>query len=85
MSCIEIRNLARCLEDITKEVIKINDIIEWQGDHWEVIFEAAQETDTHIYQSNIYNGNKVQYVWNGVQWAKSFEGQYKAGLWRIEL
>jgi len=69
----------------TDFVAKINDIIEWQGDHWQVIFEAAQETDTHIYQSNIYNGNKVQYVWNGVQWAKSFEGQYKAGLWRIEL
>jgi hypothetical protein len=69
----------------TDFVAKINDIIEWQGDHWQVIFEAAQETDTHIYQSNIYNENKVQYVWNGVQWAKSFEGQYKAGLWRIEL
>lgn len=69
----------------TDFIAKTNDIIEWQGDHWQVIFEAAQEADTHIYQSNIYNGNKVQYVWNGVQWAKSFEGQYKAGLWRIEL
>ena len=60
-----------------------NDIIEWSGTQWVVIFEAAQEADTLIYQTNIYTG--VQYVWNGVYWAKSFEGDYQKGLWRIEL
>ena len=62
-----------------------NDIIEWDGNQWNIIFTAAQETDTHIYQTNIYKSPGVQYVWNGVQWAKSFDGEYKAGTWRLEL
>lgn len=60
-----------------------NDIIEWNGTQWNVIFVAAQEADTLIYQTNIYTG--VQYMWNGVYWAKSFEGDYKVGQWRLEL
>jgi hypothetical protein len=60
-----------------------NDIIEWTGSTWNVVFNSAQESDTLLYQTNIYTG--VQYVWNGVQWAKAFEGEYKAGEWRLEL
>lgn len=60
-----------------------NDIIEWTGSGWNVIFNSVQESDTLLYQTNIYTG--VQYVWNGVQWAKAFEGEYKAGEWRLEL
>ena len=60
-----------------------NDIIEWDGNRWHIIFDAAQEADTLIYQTNIYSG--VQYMWNGVMWGKSFEGEYKKGQWRIEL
>ncbi len=63
-----------------------NDIIEWQGDgHWHVIFAASQESTTHIYQTNIYNGMRIQYLWNGVSWVKSFERDYRAGQWRIVL
>ncbi len=62
---------------------KANDIIEWDGTQWNVIFEAAQEADTLLYQTNIYSG--VQYMWNGVYWSKAFEGVYSAGKWRIEL
>jgi len=64
-------------------VARANDIIEWTGTAWNVIFDANQESDTLLYQTNIYTG--VQYVWNGVFWAKSFEGEYKAGAWRLDL
>lgn len=64
-------------------IAKANDIIEWSGTQWNVIFSAAQESDTLIYQTNIYTG--VQYLWNGVYWAKAFEGDYSKGQWRIEL
>ena len=64
-------------------VAKANDIIEWDGTQWNVVFEAAQESHSNIYQTNIYSG--VQYVWNGVYWAKAFEGVYNVGSWRIEL
>lgn len=60
-----------------------NDIIEWHAGAWHVIFNSALEGNIMIYQTNIYTG--VQYVWNGVYWAKSFEGEYKAGSWRLEL
>lgn len=74
--------------DNTDFVARANDIIEWQDDHWQIIFEAAQEADTLLYQTNIYKGRadfRVQYMWNGVSWVKSFEGEYKAGSWRLEL
>jgi hypothetical protein len=60
-----------------------NDIIEWDGSNWNVIFDSAQEADTMIWQTNIYTG--VQYMWNGVSWVKSFEGEYRAGSWSLEL
>lgn len=60
-----------------------NDIIEWTGSTWSVIFNSAQESDTLIYQTNIYTS--IQYQWNGVQWAKAFEGEYRIGTWRLEL
>jgi hypothetical protein len=44
---------------------KANDIIEWTGSTWNVIFNAGQESDTLLYQTNIYTG--IQYTWNGVQ------------------
>lgn len=60
-----------------------NDIIEWDGTAWNVIFDSAQNTDVIVYQTNIYTG--IQYMWNGVSWVKSFEGEYREGQWRIEL
>ncbi len=60
-----------------------NDIIEWDGTDWQVIFESAQESNNMIWQTNIYTG--VQYMWNGVMWTKSFEGEYAPGSWRIEI
>ena len=64
-------------------VAKANDIVEWTGTEWHVIFEASHNTTTMIWQTNIYTG--VQYKWNGVQWRKSFEGEYTPDLWKIIL
>jgi hypothetical protein len=64
-------------------VAKANDIIEWNGTAWTIVFDYTQNSNTLIYQTNIYSG--VQYKWNGVSWVKSFEGEYRAGLWRVAL
>jgi len=64
-------------------VAKANDIIEYTGTGWHVIFSHAQEASTMVWQTNIYTG--VQYLWNGVSWTKSFEGEYPTGSWRLEL
>ena len=60
-----------------------NDLIEWNGTTWKVIFDSIQEQDTMIWQTNIYTG--IQYIWNGISWIKSFEGVYEVGNWRLEL
>ena len=64
-------------------IAKANDIIEYDGTAWTVVFSAAQNEDNLIYQTNIYTG--VQYKWNGVSWVKSFEGEYRVGAWRLVL
>lgn len=60
-----------------------NDIIEWDGNSWSIVFDADESSDQIIYLTNIFTG--TQYVWNGVGWGKSFEGIYRPGEWRIEL
>lgn len=64
-------------------VAKANNIIEWTGSAWQVIFDHSQYPDTMVWQTNIYTG--VQYAWNGVSWVKSFEGVYEANQWKIVL
>jgi len=64
-------------------VAKANNIIEWSGTDWNIIFDHSQYPDTMVWQTNIYTG--VQYVWNGVSWVKSFEGVYEANQWKIVL
>jgi hypothetical protein len=64
-------------------VATANDIIEYTGTAWHVIFHSAQESNTMVWQTNIYTG--VQYLWNGVSWVKSFEGEYTADQWKIVL
>ena len=64
-------------------VAQANDIIEWTGTEWHVIFNSSQETDALVWQTNIYTG--VQYKWNGVSWVKSFEGEYSSDKWKIIL
>jgi hypothetical protein len=69
--------------DNTDFIANTNDIIEWDGSKWTVLFNAEATTDRLVYLTNIYTN--VQYKWNGVQWRKSFEGEYARGLWRLEL
>ena len=63
-----------------------NDIIEWDGAVWSVLFNSTN-TKTVTYVNNTYTG--IQYKWdnsNGAwQWSKSFEGIYESGAWRLVL
>jgi|688.fasta_scaffold135266_3 hypothetical protein len=66
-------------------VAHANDIIEWDGNKWNVIFSSVNEKDVIIWQTNTYSDSGIQYMWNGVAWVKSFEGIYKVGKWRLEM
>lgn len=63
-------------------VAHANDIIEFDGSHWVVSFDSQQEENVQ-YVSNLSSG--IQYKWNLNQWVKSWEGEYKAGLWTLVL
>ena len=59
-----------------------NDIIQYNGTHWSVTFNSR--TDTNVeYVSNLTTG--TQYKWSNSQWVKSWEGEYKNGLWTLVL
>lgn len=60
-----------------------NDIIEWTGGHWQVIFNAKQQKNVMVWQTNIYTG--IQYLWNGVAWVKSYDGEYREDEWQIVM
>ena len=63
-------------------IARANDIIEWNGSYWEVIFDSNNETALQ-YVTNSTTG--IQYKWTGTDWVKSFEGEYLAGYWSLLL
>jgi hypothetical protein len=63
-------------------VAHANDIIQWNGTNWVVIFDSQSENNIQ-YVSNLTSG--TQYKWNLEQWVKSWEGEYKEGLWTLVL
>jgi hypothetical protein len=63
-------------------VANANDIIEYNGTRWNVVFDS-QTSDSVQYVSNLNTG--TQYKWDGFNWVKSWEGEYKNGTWTIIL
>jgi hypothetical protein len=61
-------------------VANANDIIEFNGSIWQVVFDSRNENTTE-YVTNILTG--VQYRWTGAEWVKSVEGVYRGGEWSL--
>jgi hypothetical protein len=57
-----------------------NDIVEWTGTEWQIVFDASENTEV-TYITNLTTG--AQFRWTGEFWTKSFEGEYSAGAWRV--
>jgi len=64
-------------------VARANDIIEYRGNRWQVVFPAAQVTTGGQYVTNLTTA--IQYEWNGENWVKSYQGVYEGGLWTLVL
>ncbi len=60
-----------------------NDIIEWDGSEWSVIFDSQNFGDSIVYTTNSYTG--VQYQFSNGDWTKSYDGIYDKSLWRLVL
>jgi hypothetical protein len=68
--------------DLTDFQAHANDIIEWDGSSWSIVFDSAAVTAV-TYITNSYTG--TQYKWSENSWSKSYEGIYEAKLWRLIL
>ena len=67
-----------------------NDIIEYDGTNWYIVFDASADkliyndvVITTLYTTNLNTG--VQYYWDGDQWLLSVDGEYAKGDWTINL
>lgn len=60
-----------------------NDIIEYNGVTWSVVFDSTTQTDNKHYVGNTYT-NK-QYKWENAQWTSSHEGVYNPGYWILNV
>jgi hypothetical protein len=63
-------------------VANANDIIQWNGTQWNVIFDSTVPQEV-TYITNSYTG--TQYKWDGTEWSKSVDGLYPPGQWRLVL
>ena len=59
-----------------------NDIVQFNGTHWQVIFDSMS-TNSLQYVTNLTT--MIQYKWSDQQWTKSYDGVYNAGEWLIVL
>lgn len=57
-----------------------NDIVQYDGNNWVVMFDS-QATTTEEYVTNINTG--IQYKWVEGLWQKSWEGIYNEGYWLL--
>ena len=63
-------------------VAQANDIIEFDGVNWTVVFSAAS-VSTDKYLLNL--ASNIQLHWNGTKWSRSYQGEYKGGFWTLML
>jgi len=66
-------------------IASANDIVEWDGDRWSIVFDADQDDSAgnNVYVTNLNTG--IQYKFENGEWLLSFEGEYPNGSWRIEF
>lgn len=58
-----------------------NDVIEFNGISWVVIFDSRNATGKNYV---VNNSNSTQYMFDGVNWSYTYYGIYSPGYWRID-
>jgi hypothetical protein len=57
-----------------------NDIIEYIGGSWQVVFDSQNSPSIEYVTNTLTN---VQYRWTGEEWVKAVEGVYRGGEWSL--
>jgi len=69
--------------DGTDFVANANDIVEWTGTQWEIVFDSESHAGDTVFVTNLNTG--VQYKFENSEWLLAYEGEYPNGTWRIEF
>jgi hypothetical protein len=64
-------------------VAHANDIVEYDGDRWQLSFDSTTSPDNIQYVTNLTT--ELQYRWTGTTWVKSYQGLYPGGEWTLVL
>lgn len=64
-------------------VAQANDIVEFDGSRWVVVFDSANSSVNKQYVTNLTS--ELQYEWTGSTWVKSYQGLYPGGTWSLVL
>jgi len=64
-------------------VANANDIVEYDGARWAVVFDSTSSPANMQYVTNITT--ELQYRWTGSAWVKSYQGLYPGGQWTLVL
>lgn len=63
-------------------VADANDIVEWDGSSWHIVFDAS-ENSTITYVTNLTTNQQL--YWNNFYWQASVDGYYPRGTWELAL
>lgn len=70
--------------DGTDFVASANDIVEWDGSGWHIVFDASEhDLSQTVFTTNLNTG--IQYKFENGEWLLSFEGEYPNGTWWIDF
>ena len=67
--------------DNTDLIASANDIIEWDGTKWHIVFDASEDDSTVVYTSNLTTAKQYKYVED--EWVLSYDGEYPVGTWYL--
>lgn len=59
-----------------------NDIVEWDGSQWHIVFDASESTQI-VYVTNLTTNQQL--YWNKYFWQASVDGYYPRGTWELVL
>lgn len=68
--------------NIDEPIARKNDIVQYSGTEWVVVFDSSAIPGTE-YVTNNTTGD--QFEWTGTQWQSSYEGTYSEGWWRLYI
>jgi len=64
-------------------IAQANDIVEYDGSRWIVVFNSSNSPANKQYVTNLTS--ELQYEWTGNTWIKSYQGLYPGGTWSLVL